>query len=354
MARRPWLKLLVLIGLFAFSEGREIKLADEDGASLYNRTLAKMLVEYASAAYITDLTALFTWTCSRCNDLTKGFEMLELIVDVQNCLQAFVGVAHDLNSIIIAFRGTIENSMRNWIEDLFWKQLDLNYPGVQGAMVHHGFYSSYHNTTLRHGILSAVRKIKESYGKIHIIITGHSLGGALASFCALDLTVNHGVQNVQLMTFGQPRIGNAAFATYFNKHVADAVRVTHENDIVPHLPPYYSYFSQKTYHHFPREVWLRDIKVDGLEDMVEKICDESGEDPSCCSRSVYGRSIWDHLKYYGVELQADTWGSCRMLMDNSVLQYYIEYNGGIILSRDPSTPSHLKLNSPPDTSRSTM
>ncbi|RZS07785.1 hypothetical protein BHM03_00038679, partial [Ensete ventricosum] len=71
-----------------------------------------------------------------------------------------------------------------------------------------------------------------------------------------DLTkVNHGVQNVQLMTFGQPRIGNAAFATYFNEHVADAVRVTHENDIVPHLPPYYSYFSQKTYHHFPREVY---------------------------------------------------------------------------------------------------
>ncbi|KAJ8490596.1 hypothetical protein OPV22_012317 [Ensete ventricosum] len=299
MARRPWLKLLVLIGLFAFSEGREIKLADEDGASLYNRTLAKMLVEYASAVYITDLTALFTWTCSRCNDLTKGFEMIELIVDVQNCLQAFVGVAHDLNSIIIAFRGTIENSMRNWIEDLFWKQLDLNYPGVQGAMV------------------------------------------------------NHGVQNVQLMTFGQPRIGNAAFATYFNEHVADAVRVTHENDIVPHLPPYYSYFSQKTYHHFPREVWLRDIKVDGLEDIVEKICDESGEDPSCC-RSVYGRSIWDHLTYYGVELQADTWGSCRMLMNKSVLENYIEYNGDIILARDPSTPSQLKLNSPSHTSRSSV
>ncbi|URE31709.1 lipase precursor [Musa troglodytarum] len=306
MARRPWLKLLVLIGLFAFSEGREIKLADDDGASLYNRTLAKMLVEYASAVYITDLTALFTWTCSRCNDLTK----------------AFVGVAHDVNSIIIAFRGTIENSMRNWIEDLFWKQLDLNYPGVQGAMVHHGFYSAYHNTTLRHGILSAVRNIKESYGNIHIIVTGHSLGGALASFCALDLTVNHGVKNVQLMTFGQPRIGNAAFATYFNKHVADAV-------------------------------WLRDIKVDGLEDIVEKICDESGEDPSCC-RSVYGRSIWDHLEYYGVELQADTWGSCRMLMDNSVLQYYIEYDGDIIFSRDPSAPSHLKLNSPPDTSGSSF
>ncbi|CAD6250993.1 unnamed protein product [Miscanthus lutarioriparius] len=60
--------------------------------------------------YMTDLTALFTWTCSRCNDLTQGFEMRSLIVDVENCLQAFVGVAHNLNSIIVAIRGTQENS----------------------------------------------------------------------------------------------------------------------------------------------------------------------------------------------------------------------------------------------------
>lgn len=26
-------------------------------------------------------------------------------------------------------------SIQNWIEDLFWKQLDLNYPGMPDAMV---------------------------------------------------------------------------------------------------------------------------------------------------------------------------------------------------------------------------
>lgn len=55
------------------------------------------------------------------------------------------------------------------------------------------------------------------------------------------------------MTFGQPRIGNAAFASYYSKRVPNTIRVTNGHDIVPHLPPYYRYFPQKTYRHFPRE-----------------------------------------------------------------------------------------------------
>lgn len=56
------------------------------------------------------------------------------------------------------------------------------------------------------------------------------------------------------MTFGMPRIGNAAFASCYSEVVPNTFRMTHEHDMVPHLPPYYYYFPQKTYHHFPREV----------------------------------------------------------------------------------------------------
>ncbi|XP_010910042.1 lipase isoform X1 [Elaeis guineensis] len=341
MGRLLRLVVLILISLSVGSGGREIKLKHEVNSHSYNHTLAKILVEYASAVYISDLTELFTWTCSRCNDLTKGFEMIELVVDVQSCLQAFVGVAHDLNSIIIAFRGTQEHSIRNWIEDLFWKQLDLNYPGMPDAMVHHGFYFAYHNTTLRPVILSAVQNARELYGNIDVIITGHSMGGALASFCALDLSVNYGMQEVQLMTFGQPRVGNAAFVSYFIKHVPRTVRVTNENDIVPHLPPYYTYFPRKTYHHFPIEVWLHDTGEGNQTYVVENICDGSGEDPAC-SRSVRGNSISDHLKYYGIELGSDSSGSCKIVMDNNIGQYHTDLGGSIILSRDPTTSSFLK------------
>lgn len=57
------------------------------------------------------------------------------------------------------------------------------------SQVHHGFYSAYHNTTVRPGILDAVERAKELYGDLQIMVTGHSMGGAMASFCALDLIV---------------------------------------------------------------------------------------------------------------------------------------------------------------------
>ncbi|XP_022722659.1 lipase-like isoform X2 [Durio zibethinus] len=286
---------------------------------------------------MSDLTELFTWTCERCNGLTEGFEVIEIIVDIQNCLQAFVGVAKNLNAIVIAFRGTQEHSIQNWVEDLFWKQLDLNYPGMPDAMVHHGFYTAYHNTTIRPGILNSIKEAKEFYGDLDIMVTGHSMGGAMASFCALDLSVNHEAKNVQVITFGQPRIGNAAFASYYGKLVPNTIRVTNDHDIVPHLPPYYSYFPQKTYHHFPREVWLYNLGVESLVYRVEKVCDGSGEDPTC-SRSVTGNSIADHLNYYGVDLMCQQWRSCRIVMDPRVSEYgKTDHKGNFILSRDPAT-----------------
>lgn len=106
------------------------------------------------------------------------------------------------------------------MEDLFWKQLDIDYPGCDGAMVcaikfcsslfffsltncrvlisilsssliqvHHGFYTAYNSTSLRSGVLSGIQKAKELYGDTRILVTGHSMGGAMAAFCALDLSV---------------------------------------------------------------------------------------------------------------------------------------------------------------------
>ena len=57
--------------------------------------------------------------------------------------------------------------------------------------VHHGFYTAYHNTTVRPAVLGAVKLAKKFYGaNINtIMVTGHSMGGAMAAFCGLDLVV---------------------------------------------------------------------------------------------------------------------------------------------------------------------
>jgi hypothetical protein len=135
MERRGLLKAALLLCLLAVCSGRELTIKHNPSTTIYNSTLAKILVEYAAAIYTADLTQLFNWTCARCTDLIKGFEMIEIVVNVENCLEAYVGFASDINAAVVVFRGTQENSIQNWIEDLLWKQLDLDYPGMPEAMV---------------------------------------------------------------------------------------------------------------------------------------------------------------------------------------------------------------------------
>uniref|UniRef100_A0A804PRZ9 Fungal lipase-type domain-containing protein n=1 Tax=Zea mays TaxID=4577 RepID=A0A804PRZ9_MAIZE len=54
-------------------------------------------------------------------------------------------------------------------------------------MVYHGFYSAYDNTTLLYEILKSIKWARKTYVNRPVNVVGHSIGGDLASFCALDL-----------------------------------------------------------------------------------------------------------------------------------------------------------------------
>jgi len=74
-----------------------------------------------------------------------------------------------------------------------------------------------------------------------ITITGHSLGGSLATVYAswLEWTFksnNHLYKNIDVITFAAPAAGNAAFAGDFNARFPNAMRFENINDIVPKLP----------------------------------------------------------------------------------------------------------------------
>lgn len=58
------------------------------------------------------------------------------------------------------------------------------------SQVHRGLYGAYNNTSLRPAIVGVVKRIREAYGKLPVMATGHSMGGALVAFCALDLVVS--------------------------------------------------------------------------------------------------------------------------------------------------------------------
>ena len=92
--------------------------------------------------------------------------------------------------------------------------------------------------------------MKDTYPSASILITGHSAGGAIATLAALEIIELY--SDTKVITFGSPRVGDAAFANYFKVHFDNnnSYRIVSRNDIVPSNPAY-----SFDYHHVPREVW---------------------------------------------------------------------------------------------------
>ncbi|UBF24869.1 lipase family protein [Kovacikia minuta CCNUW1] len=100
-----------------------------------------------------------------------------------------------------------------------------------GALMHRGFVKAYFS--VRDQIHEYIRTHEVS----SVVATGHSLGGALATLCAVDVQYNFGKKaSVEAFTFGAPKVGNDGFRTSFNERVPNSYRFVHGMDIVPELP----------------------------------------------------------------------------------------------------------------------
>ena len=100
-------------------------------------------------------------------------------------------------------------------------------------------------------VRNAVQNLKAKYRTARLIVTGHSLGGALAILCTADLKNLFG--NVDLTyTFGQPRVGNDAFASWFQAVHPNVYRLIDYADVVPHLPP-----SNLGFLHGSHQIWYQ-------------------------------------------------------------------------------------------------
>lgn len=104
-------------------------------------------------------------------------------------------------------------------------------PSSSGALMHRGFVAAYF----------AVREQIHDYIKNHpvssVVVTGHSLGGALAKLCAVDIQYNFSKQvSIEAFTYGAPKVGNDGFRDSYNERVPNSYRVVHGMDIVPEIP----------------------------------------------------------------------------------------------------------------------
>lgn len=140
---------------------------------------------------------------------------------------------HDQELLYIVFRGS--SSLRDWISNLqFWHE-DVKKSKPYGNLnsdveVHTGFINQY---KLVRCII--IKKIEEFKPK-KIIVTGHSLGGALSTLCAVDIQYNFSDIDISCVTFGSPRVGNKYFVNSFNKRIPNSLRFVNCDDIVTKVP----------------------------------------------------------------------------------------------------------------------
>ena len=146
--------------------------------------------------------------------------------------QGLFGVAYG-DTLVIAFRGSEETGIADWITDLKFVQQVFPYQESKNkkVKVHYGFIQAY--KSVRQAVLDYARQSPHR----RIVCTGHSLGGALATLAALDVQYNLPDREIACYTFGSPKVGNDAFAESYNRRVPDTFRFVNEADAIPQTPP---------------------------------------------------------------------------------------------------------------------
>ena len=151
---------------------------------------------------------------------------------------------------IVAIRGT--QNLQDWVNDL--EALLLPYaPFPDAGTVHMGFLVVYQH--IRGSIASLLRACA---GVKRVIVTGHSLGGALAVLCAFDVLKNLGLGLVpEAHTFAGPRVASPHFAGQFDALVPICRRVVNFLDVVPQvpLPPLYQHVGEEILVHGGFKPW---------------------------------------------------------------------------------------------------
>ena len=145
---------------------------------------------------------------------------------------------------VIAFRGTVD--LENWLLNLDV----LKAPVAYGVKVHAGFLRAV--DALLPGILAELLPpgtVKAAVKPLYV--TGHSLGGAVASLAAFFF-LREELPVAAVYTFGSPRAGNAAWRKEYTAELGERTyRLVAAGDLVPLLPGLLD-----AYRHVGQEVML--------------------------------------------------------------------------------------------------
>ena len=140
--------------------------------------------------------------------------------------------------VVIAVRGT--EGIQEWVHDAEF--LLVTCPFLAGAgHTEDGFTAVYMSMTTSLDpkcprVTQALAGLNFPRPVTSLTISGHSLGGALATLLALDVAANTAFKNPAVYTYASPRTGGPQFAATYNQVVPNTNRIAGRLDLVPKLP----------------------------------------------------------------------------------------------------------------------
>ena len=163
----------------------------------------------------------------------NGFIFGDTLYDSKTDVLGYTGVLPSTKTIYVVFRGS--SSLLNWIDDAEVVKTDYTTYPQCNCEVHSGFYKA--SNGLKAAAIKSVKQLQTLYTDYkQIVVTGHSLGAAVAQLISMELRAA-GIQNT-IYNYGQPRVGDEKYAVFLDTLFDEPLwRFTHNRDPVVHLPP---------------------------------------------------------------------------------------------------------------------
>ncbi|KAK7038426.1 Alpha/beta-hydrolase [Favolaschia claudopus] len=289
----------------ARADGATTKLTDDD---IKKRDLIP-IAAFAAAAYC---VRAGQWNCGQACETIPDTQLVFTIGDNAATPDVYVAYSQARNQIIVGHEGTDPTVLLSVKNDVKFSPTPLlsvlNVAGTpEGVEVHNGFQTAWvQSSTL---VLNAVKQVQAEVPDASILVTGHSLGAAIALLDAVFLRQQlPSNTSIEVVGFGRPRVGNPTFATWVDGMFGkNNTFVVSRDDPVPHVPLLIQGFQ-----HTSGEIWIKN-------DTTTLACD--GQENDNCSDTIgvldAVTGVGDHTgPYFGVNMGH---GSCANLNVTTVL-----------------------------------